>query len=262
MRPDLSPPPAGDWFVPLSDRGSAGDDLYAFPHAGGGCATFAGLAEALAPDIRLWALNLPGRQARFREPPRTELSTLIDELAVELAGRDRPVLLGYCSGALVAFLLARRMRRLGLPGPAGLVLVSYPSPDRAVPPRRLHEMESEQFWAEILSYGGVPAKVAAQPDFRVIFERALRADYALLSGYEYLPEPPLPIPVTVIHGRADPVLLPADVSQWRSHTSAAFRTLDVPGDHWLLDGDLDTLSWAVDRAVRPDSAEHGSEASR
>jgi surfactin synthase thioesterase subunit len=219
--------------------------VYALGQAGGGATTFAGLAERLAPHTCVWALNLPGRQARFHEPSRTDLEPLLDELAADLAGRDGPVLLGYCSGALIAFLVARRMRRLGLPPPAGMLIVSYPSPDRARPPRGLHELDSDRFWREILSYGGVPDKVAEQSDFREIFEPALRADYALLAGYEYAPEPALATPITVVHGRADPVLHADDVDAWRAHTTGDFRVIAVPGDHWLLDGDPAGLADAV-----------------
>ena len=100
----------------------------------------------------------------------------------------------------------------------------------------------EEFWAEILSYGGVPEGVATQPDFREIFEPALRADYALLAGYAYADAPPLPVPVTAVWGEADPVLLADDVDRWRAHTAAAFEAVTVPGDHWLLEGALPQVS--------------------
>lgn len=239
-----------DWFIPLSDPTGATLHVYAFPPAGGGCATFAGLADQLAPDITVWGLNLPGRQARFGEEPRTQLDPLLDDLAAEFTDQDRPVLLGYCSGALLAFLLARRLRARGLPPPAALVAASYPAPDQAEPSRELHLLDSSRFWQEILSYGGVPPAVADQPDFREIFEVALRADYELLAGYRYAAAPPLDIPVTTLSGAADPVLTPAAVEGWRRHTTRDFRTVTLPGGHWLLDGDLPGVAEAVRGIVR------------
>ncbi|MEV0232185.1 alpha/beta fold hydrolase [Nonomuraea sp. NPDC050786] len=231
-------PMVTDWFIPLSDPAGSTAHVFAFPQAGGGCATFTGLADLLAPDVTVWGLNLPGRQARFAEPPRTALEPLLDELASALAWCRRPVLLGYCSGALLAFLVARRLRRRALPPPAALVVASYAPPDRATPRTDLHTLPSDAFWQEILSYGGVPSEVAGEPDFREIFEVALRADYALLARYEYRPEPPLAVPVTAIVGDADRTLPMGVVEGWREHTTGAFRTLTVPGGHWLLAGDL------------------------
>jgi medium-chain acyl-[acyl-carrier-protein] hydrolase len=244
-----------DWFIPLSfiplsDPDGAADHVYAFPQAGGGCSTFAALADLLAPDAAVWGLNLPGRQARFLEPPRTALDPLLDELAADLAPRGRPVLFGYCSGALLAFLLARRLRRDGLAQPASIIIASYPAPDRAAPPKALHTLGGTEFWQEILSYGGVPDRVAGQPDFREIFEVALRADYELLAGYEYTDEPPLDVPITVLTGDADPVLQPADIEGWRKHTTGAFRTVRVPAGHWLLDGDLGPIAETLRESTR------------
>ncbi|MGI5239095.1 thioesterase II family protein [Dactylosporangium sp. CA-139066] len=245
-RPAAAMEPA--WFVPLADPTPAAAHVYAIPQAGGGCATFARLADELAPDIAVWALNLPGRQARFGEPPRTDLGPLLDELAASLAGQQRPILLGYCSGALLAMMLARRLCARGT-APAALIAVSYPAPHRAMPPRSLHDLDGPEFWQEILSYGGVPAQLAEQPDFREIFEVALRADYELLSGYEYDDEPPLDVAITMIHGEEDPVLRPADIEGWAQHTSAGFQSCSVSGDHWLIDGDLAGIAGAIRRAV-------------
>lgn len=227
-----------DWFIPLSDAGRASAHVYALPQAGGGATAFAALADALGPDIAVWALNLPGRQARFAEAPRTNLNPLLDDLAAAIPDHAPGVLFGYCSGALVAFLLARRLRAAGRPLPAELVVASYPAPDRAEPARTVHTLAVEEFWAEILSYGGVPEGVATQPDFREIFEPALRADYELLSGYHHVAGPALPVPITAVTGAADPVLRADDVDRWRAHTTSAFEAVTVPGDHWLLEDAL------------------------
>ncbi|GAA3728914.1 alpha/beta fold hydrolase [Plantactinospora mayteni] len=244
-----------DWFIPLSDP-AATTQVYAFPQAGGGCATFAGLADLLAPDLGFRGLNLPGRQARFAEPPRIALGPLIDDLATALARHHRPILLGYCSGALLAFLVARRLRARGLAPPAALVVASYAAPHQAEPRTDLHRLPSADFWREILSYGGVRPEVAGQPDFREIFEVALRADHELFAGYEYTDEPPLAVPVTVIVGDADHTLPAAVVEGWRDHTTREFRTVAVPGGHWLLDRDLRPVAEAVrDTAARLAAAE-------
>jgi surfactin synthase thioesterase subunit len=239
-----------DWFIPLADPDAAVTHLYALPQAGAGCTAFAECASLLAPDLALWALNLPGRQARFAEPPSTALPPLLDQVADVVGGHEPWLLFGYCSGALLAFLLARRLRAAGQPGPAGLLVASYPAPDLARPPLGLHMLPPDEFWAEIMSYGGVPASVAAQPDFREIFEPALRADYQLLAGYRYVDEPPLDVPVTVLTGDRDPVLTPEDIRGWSRHTTGPVRFRSVPGGHWLLDDALPELAGALREAAR------------
>jgi medium-chain acyl-[acyl-carrier-protein] hydrolase len=91
----------------------------------------------------------------------------------------------------------------------------------------------------------VPDRVAAQPDFRQIFEPGLRADYALLSGYEFVPADPPATKITVVHGRADPILGSEDVAGWRAHAAETFGSIAISGGHWLLDGDLAELAAAL-----------------
>lgn len=225
-----------EWFVPLAADTTADVHVAAIPHAGGGCATFAPIADMLAPQVTVWGANFPGRQARFLEPPCTDLDVVLDRLAAGYPpAHRRTVLFGYCSGALLAFLLARRLRARGGSLPAALVVASYPAPDVARPPRTLHKAEPDRFWPEILALGGVPTPVAGQPDFREIFEAGLRADYALLADYVFAEEPPLQIPVVAVHGDADPMLGRDCVDGWSRHTAGPFRAVATPGDHWILD---------------------------
>jgi medium-chain acyl-[acyl-carrier-protein] hydrolase len=242
-------PSAADWFVPLNDVADARVHVYALPQAGAGCATFAECADLLGPDIAVWGLNLPGRQARFTEPSRTDLLPLLGDLAAA-TGRHKPwVLFGYCSGALQAFLLARMLRDAPVP-PAGLVVASYAAPDLVRPPRRLHTLPTDLFWHQVLEDGGVPPAVAAQPDFRDIFEGSLRADYALLADYHYADEAPLDIPITVLVGDRDPVLSREDITGWPRHTTASCRIRRLPGGHWLLADAQLPLADALREAVR------------
>ena len=242
-------PLTADWFVPLADPAAAARHVYAIPQAGGGLTAFGACAAALAPEVALWGLNLPGRQARFAEPPCTELEPLLSTLAGAAGQREPWLLFGYCSGALLAFLLARRMRAAGGPMPAGLIVASQAAPDLARPPATLHELPPDKFWAEIVSYGGVPPRVAEQPDFREIFEPSLRADYALLAGYRHRAEAPLDLPITVLVGAADPVLRPADLAGWRRHTTGPFAVHEVAGAHWLLDSESARVAEIIRRCA-------------
>lgn len=227
------------WFVPLADDTTGDVHVAAIPQAGGGCATFAPIADRLAPQVTVWGANFPGRQARFLEAPCTNLEEVLDRLAGDYPTQGRTVLFGYCSGALLAFLLARRLRARGGPLPVALVVASYQAPDVARPPRTLHKAEPDRFWSEVLALGGVPAPVLEQPDFREIFEVGLRADYALLSDYVFDEEPALPIPVIAVHGTADPMLRGDWVDGWSRHTAGSFHSVRTPGDHWILDNALD-----------------------
>jgi surfactin synthase thioesterase subunit len=222
----------GGWFVCLEPRTEPSARIYVFPHAGAGPAALAALAAELPNSIELWALNLPGRQARLEEAPRTELEPLIGEITADLAeASGYYALFGYCGGGLLAYLAARRST------PKRLFVGSFAAPDLALVPRRLHTLPGEMFWQLVLDLGGVPPELAARAELRPVFEAALRADFALYAGYYHHRAEPLDVPVTVLYGRDDTGLAMGALLGWRRETTVRPDLCPVPGGHWLVDED-------------------------
>ncbi|MBO4207517.1 thioesterase II family protein [Micromonospora echinofusca] len=234
-----------DWFVPLRPAGGP-VRLVVFPHAGGGPASLTPLVPLLPAGIAPWSVNLPGRQARLAEQPRTDLDGLVDDLAAALvASVPAPyALFGYCSGALLAYLVGRRLGEWGA-APQRLLVGSFAAPDVAPVPRRLHQLPAELFWAQLVAAGGIPAELAGRTDLRPVLEPALRADFALLAGYRHAPGPPLDTPVTVLYGRHDRSVTRGGLLGWRRHSRyrPVLRGLDAA--HWLVEEAPDELAAAI-----------------
>lgn len=228
---DVAASRPGGWFVRVERREDARTRLYAFPHAGGGPGALGALAAELPPAIELWALNLPGRQARIAEPPRTDLEPLVREIAADLA--ETPCsysLFGYCGGALLAYLAARQS------GPSHLFVGSFVAPDIALVPRRLHALPSDMFWEVVLAQGGVAPELAERTDLRPLLEAAIRADFALYAGYHHRGVP-LDVPVTVLYGRDDTELTTGGLLGWRRQAVSRPDLCELPAGHWLVDED-------------------------
>ncbi|NUT32235.1 MAG: thioesterase [Hamadaea sp.] len=236
------------WFTCMERRERARARVYVFPHAGGGPGATGTLAAALPDTIELWALNLPGRQARLAEPPRTELGPLLADLTAELAadhtGPPYRAYFGYCGGALLAYLTAR------LAAPDRLFVGSFAAPDVAVLPRRLHLLPDEAFWGMVLAEGGVPPELAS-PELRPVFDGALRADFGLYAEYYHRPAAPLDIPVSVLYGREDPDLSRGGLLGWRRFSTSAPELCEVKAGHWLVDENpADVAACLADRIGR------------
>lgn len=244
---------APNWYVPLTVDGPP--RVFAFPHAGAGCAHFAELADELSPDIALWAASMPGRQARLREPPAQDLDALVGDLTNHLiAMTAQPyALFGYCGGALLAFLVARQLWNRGALAPAALVVASYEAPDIARRPRGLATLPSARLWQWLVADGAVPAGLAADESLRQVAEPALRADFALLAGYRHRSWPPLPCPATVCYGTADQTPRGAWLG-WRRQVSGPLTLEALPGGHWLLDEARPELAAVLRGALTPGGA--------
>ncbi|MFF3672199.1 thioesterase II family protein [Microtetraspora malaysiensis] len=229
------------WFVQVKEGERA---LVAFPHAGGGPASLGELAGHLPPEVGLWSVNLPGRQARLAEEPRTDLDGLVDELAHDLVERGPHTLFGYCSGALLAFLVCRRAVELG-GRPERLIVASFAAPDVTLLLRRLPSLPSWLFWEQLIALGGVPAELADREALWPVLEPALRADFGLLAGYHHRPGPPLPVPISVLYGIRDASLTRGGLLGWRRQSvhRPALRELD--STHWLAEDTPDVLAAAI-----------------
>jgi medium-chain acyl-[acyl-carrier-protein] hydrolase len=197
---------------------------------------FRGWADALPPEVEVCPVQLPGRENRLREPAFTRLSALVEALAeVMERWRDLPyAVFGHSNGAMVGFELARHARRTGTPGPVHLFASGRRAPD--VPSRLpdVHGLPDDEFIAEFGRLGGLPAEVLEHRELLQLVLPLLRADMELIETYEFRPEPPLAIPVTVYTSTDDPRVSLDDARAWEPHTTGGFAMRVFPGDHFYL----------------------------
>jgi surfactin synthase thioesterase subunit len=246
-----------DWFVPMAADG--GIRLFSFPHAGGGCAQLGPFARAAAHHgLSVWSANLPGRQARLAETPRSAYTPLVEELTDALTElvEDRPyAVFGYCGGALLAFGVLRRLAARGtVPLPRHFVVASYEAPDIARLPHSVARLPSDALWDYLRESGGVPESLDADERLRAMAETAIRADFAVLGGYRHETAPPLPVPITVCFGKADEDMPRGALLGWRRHTAGPLALCATDGGHWVLDDACDQVAELVAAAVTEEAA--------
>ena len=238
MLPAVSPD-ADRWFFRPAALPPTPLRLFGFPHAGAGPVTFHGWAQLLSPELEFIAVRTPGRELRARERPYTRLGPLVEALAEALSQSglcDRPfAFFGHSVGALTAFELARELRRRRAPLPSALFLSALGSPDTPVRRPALHALPEPLFLRQLADrYEPLPGALLDDADMLRRVLPLLRADLALAETYLFRPEPPLPCPIRVYAGLADPVLAGASVDGWRQQTCASFSARWFPGAHFFL----------------------------
>src|SRR5262245_9545860 len=104
--------------------------LFCFPYAVGGTSLYQTWLSALPSVVDLWRVHLPGRENRLTEPAFSRLPPLIVQLARALPAHcDVPAaFFGHSMGALIAFEVARQLRRQGDAGPIHLFLSGHRAP--------------------------------------------------------------------------------------------------------------------------------------
>jgi medium-chain acyl-[acyl-carrier-protein] hydrolase len=240
------------WIVRLGQVTRPRLRLLCIPQAGGGPVTFRSLAPELPDDIELLALRLPGRESRRREAPLRDMGEAVSAVLAALAEyEDLPLaLFGYCSGAYLMVELAREILRARQPWLRRLFACGACGPAQVDRTRRVYAMQDAEFKDYLRASGIMPALILEDPSLFSIFEPAIRADFEMWETATYRPGPPMAVPITVIGGRADPVVEFEELIEWREHTAAEFTMRIFPGGHGFFSTAVTALGAAVTMDLR------------
>ena len=247
--------PAADWFLSRPAE-PAPARVFCFAHAGGSPRLFLDWQPHLAGDAEIVAVCPPGRGHRAAEPQPT-LDELIDGAATAIsaaAGADaRPIyLFGHSLGGLVAFEVARRLR--DLPALRHLVAsgISAPAMLPSARVRELAGLEGRAFAEALRFFGGLPPEVFTDEGVLDLLLPGLIVDFRMAAGYRYRPAPPLAIDVSLIVGRDDPHVGPAQLERWRDECAAPPACHWADGGHIYFDRQPSVVTDLLREVVRAD----------
>ncbi|RKE22704.1 thioesterase II family protein [Streptomyces sp. TLI_171] len=235
-----------DWLRRYHPAPSGAPRLVCFAHAGGSANFWYPLSAALRDRVDVTAVQYPGRQDRYAEPPLTDLHELADRIAGALLpgwpGAEPPALLGHSMGALLAYETGLRLAAATGRGPRLLVASGRRAPSAVRTERGLHDASDEDLLAELSDLGGTVPAVLADPELRELFLPPLRADYRAVETYRHRPGVRLDCPVTVLTGAADHKVTAAEAAAWSEHTAGPVEVRTWPGGHFFLTDHQEALT--------------------
>jgi medium-chain acyl-[acyl-carrier-protein] hydrolase len=211
--------------------------LFCFPYAGAGSSLFQVWSKWLLPEIELYLVNIPGRDARIREAPHRQLQTLIKPLTVGLIPHlNKPfAFFGHSMGSLISFEVAAELRRASHSLPLHLFVSGRQPPHLPDSHPNFHALPENDFLRAVQeSYGDLPEIILQDAELAGLFLSLMRADITMVETYHYDDETPLPCPITVYGGVQDTSVTGQALSAWKQHTTAGFRMKMFPGNHFFI----------------------------
>ena len=236
--------PETPWIIRTPTKVQPRLRLFCFPYAGGGASIYRTWCGKLPADIEICAIQLPGREGRFREAAFTQLEPLVQKLAQELQpSLSLPfAFFGYSLGALISFELTRYLRRYKMAGPNHLFLAAHRAPQ--LPPQNdaIHALPDGEFAQALHDLGGTPQAVLQNEEIMQMMSPMLRADFQVYETYGYKNDAPFTCPITAFGGTQDTTVSETELAAWHEQTSSTFKLHMLPGDHFFLHSKQDLLA--------------------
>ena len=224
------------WIVRPRPSPAARLRIYCFPYAGGGASAFRTWPDDLPPEVEVCAVQLPGRESRFREAAFSDLrataAAASEVLSPTLA--EPFALFGHSLGSWLAFEFARSLAAMGRV-PAHLFVSGRRGPrlPERFPP--LHTLPDQEFVEGINSrYGGMAPEVLQNRELLKLLLPSLRADVRAVETYTYVPAPKLECPISVFGGASDAFSNHDELEGWRVETSGPTSLDILPGGHFFI----------------------------
>ncbi len=221
-------------WLPGGTRSDATLRVFCLPFAGGGTSAYRAWRARLPQSIDVCPVALPGREARLYEPALRALDRLVPALADAIEpALDLPfAFFGQSFGSLVAFELARELRRRAAPAPRRLLVAAYPGPQRRAELPFPSGLSDDEFMRTVNElWQAIPAEIVAEPELLARLLPALRADIELQSTSPHVDEAPLPVPISAWYGTRDALIGAELVAAWGAQTSSGFTLQSVEAGH-------------------------------
>ncbi len=231
---------------PLRSRDRVGLRLFCFPYAGGSIASFAHWPDVLPTWVDVRPVRIP-RPPSSASAPAGHLTDLVAQLVNDLQPLlDLPAaFFGHSMGAVLAYEIARELRRLRQPLPIHLYMSGHRAPHIADVTQIDPSAPDDDFIARVVELGGTPPEVIADRELMAMVLPALRADFEMCRTYTWIEEPPLSCPITVFAGVDDEEGADDLVNGWQAHTTKRLAVLRFPGDHFFLHNSAAALLHAL-----------------
>ncbi len=218
--------------------------LFFFPYGGGGASIGAPYRKLLSKKIDFISIQFPGRENRIKEFPFVRMTPVIEELLLAVSPYlDVPfVLWGHCSGAIIAFELARKLQEQFKLGSEALIVSACSAPQliHSDPSLYLHRLPDKQFLLKIQEImKGASVSDSSNEQIIQILTSTIKADFAVYETYIYQPYKLLSCPIIAFGGSKDKRVSEKELKAWQDQTTGRFifKTINN-GNHFFINSQI------------------------
>lgn len=210
-------------------------NLFAFPFAGAFEFSYNQIKDHFGDDVEFRTLELAGRGKRHSESLMKDSASIANDLYNRIKDNlHQPYMFyGHSLGALLGYLVLKRIRDNQQPMPMQVFFTGAKSPSKRLETTSRYTLGKEEFVKEIRKLGGSSDEVLENPELMDYLEPILRADLEVLETYTYQKDNPINFPLFVAAGTDDEIT-GEDLIAWTDLTSGSFEMKQYRGSHFFI----------------------------
>ena len=218
----------------LSNR-SQRINLICLPFSGASVYSYRNLTKHVADVINVIPVELPGRGKRASEPLLSDIQSMTDDLFLQIKTSIMSpyAFYGHSLGALLGYLLVKRILNEKLPPPLHLFFSGRAGPSVQDKDKDVYALPKKEFIQKLKEYDGSPQEILNDDGIMVFFEPILRADFKAIAWYQYEKSAPFEIPITVMIGSHENTTY-EEALKWQDETSGGISIRQFPGGHFFI----------------------------
>ncbi len=221
--------------------------LFCFPHAGAGAYVYSGWKDTLSKEIGLYAVLLPGREKRIREPLVSDVKTICMSVAENIKDElDSPyVLFGHSMGGILVYETLKQIMKKKLPLPKCIIMSATSLKGfKDIPD--IDRYDDDELAKYLYEMGGTSKELLDNDGFRDCFFPIIRNDYKLVREYKGTLIN-VPVPIVAMYGSEDKYVDRDKLSSLH-HLTEKFKMIDIKGGHFFIE-DTGMMCSTLDRIV-------------
>jgi external thioesterase TEII len=221
-------------------------NLFCIPFSGGNAYSYTALKKQLPASIRCFSLELPGHGTRIAEPLLYSVDEMTEDLLRQIDGNldSEFALFGHSLGALLAFMLCRKLTEAGKPLPI-LLIVSGQTAPSLLKTDKHYLLPDDKFVEVLKDLDGTPGELLSEKSFLDFFIPIVKADFRAISNYRYQIKKPLNVPLIVLVGKQEKIKT-EDVLRWKEETISETEFYWFEGGHFFIYDNVKKICLLID----------------
>ena len=205
-------------------------------HAGGGASFFYPWAKYFNQNTAVSAIQLSGREELLLESPVHTMKEVIENIWPSFVNfiRQPYFLFGHSLGALICFELTQKAFINCLPLPKHLIVSACRAPHILSKRSNFHNISDVDLLNQLKGCNGISEELLNTKEFCDIFLPIIKADFSIAEYYLCSNIVQLPVNITALSGRDDPLVDSESIKSWEKHTSRKFNQVEFSGGHFFL----------------------------